>query len=43
MSQHWLTFVVTLVISIATKENIKPHLIGRNLCRDKLSLAATNS
>ena len=43
MSRHWLTFVATLVIPVVTKENIKPHLVGRNLCRDKLSSVVTNS
>ena len=43
MSLHWLTFVATLVILVATKENIKPHLVGRNLCRNKLSSITKNS
>ena len=43
MSRYWLTFVATLVILVATKENIKPHLIGINLCHDKLSSIAKNS
>ena len=37
MSRHWLRFEVTLVILVATKGNLKPHLSDRDFCRDKLS------
>ena len=36
MSRHWLIFVATLVIPVATKKKIKPHLSGKNFCRYKV-------
>ena len=37
MSRHWLNFEATLVIPVAINKNIKPHISGRDFCRDMLS------